>query len=89
MLDGLPPLGDMQYYIDLVPGASIPNLPHYCITLQEHAILQEQVDELLQKEFIPESMGQYVVLALLMRKNNGSWRMYTDNRQINHINMKY
>lgn len=41
MLDGLPPLGDMQYYIDLVPGASIPNLPHYCITLQEHAILQE------------------------------------------------
>lgn len=43
----------------------------------------------MQKEFIPESMGQYVVLALLMQKNNGSWRMYIDNRQINHINVKY
>ena len=54
---GLPPLRGIEHQIDFVPGASIPNRPAYRSNPEETKELQRQVDELMEKGYIRESMS--------------------------------
>ncbi|XP_057719736.1 uncharacterized protein LOC130934169 [Arachis stenosperma] len=61
MPSGLPPLRGIEYQIDFVPGSSIPNRPAYRTNPEETKELQRQVEDLLAKGFVRESMSPCVV----------------------------
>jgi len=59
------------------------------MNLAQHTELKRQVDELLCKGFIKESLSLCAVPALLIPMKDGSWRMCMDSHAINKIIIKY
>ena len=80
---GLPPIRGIEHQINFVPGATIPNRPAYRSNPEETKELQRQVEELLTKGHVRESLSPCAVPVLLVPKKDGTWRMCVDCKAIN------
>jgi hypothetical protein len=85
----LPPIRSVSHHIDLIPGASLPNKEAYRLTPQENEEVKRQVQDLLDKRLVRESLSPCVVLTVLSPKKDKGWRMCTDSRVIKKITIRY
>jgi hypothetical protein len=69
---GLPPKRGIEHQIDLVSGASLPNRAAYSTNPEETKEIQQQVEELIKKAYVQESLSPCVVYVLLVPKKDGS-----------------
>lgn len=72
-----------------MPGAVIPNRLAYRSNSEETKEIQRQVEDLMSKGHIRESMSPCAVPVLIVPKKDGTWRMCVDCRAINNITVKY
>jgi hypothetical protein len=70
---GLPPLRSISHKIDLIPGSSLPNKYPYLMTPIESEEVNRQVQKMLDRGKIQDSLSPYVVPTLLTPKKGGEW----------------
>jgi len=87
--NALPPIRSISHHIDLIPGANVPNKAAYRLTPQENAEVGRQVQELMDKGLIKESLSPCAVPIVLSPKKGNEWRICTDSRAINKITIRY
>ncbi|GJV05997.1 putative reverse transcriptase domain-containing protein [Tanacetum coccineum] len=75
-LPGLPPSRQIEFKIDLVPGAAPVARAPYRLAPSEMKELSEQLKELLEKGFIRPSSSPWGAPVLFVKKKDGSFRMF-------------
>ncbi|GKF21744.1 putative reverse transcriptase domain-containing protein, partial [Tanacetum coccineum] len=87
-LPGLPPSQQVEFQIDLVPGAApVARAPYRSapMKLQE---LSNQLQELFDKGFIRPSSSPWGAPVLFVKKKYGSFRMCIGYRELNKLTVK-
>ncbi|KAJ9536400.1 LOW QUALITY PROTEIN: hypothetical protein OSB04_un000413 [Centaurea solstitialis] len=87
-LPGLPPPRQVEFRIDLVPGAGPIAKSPYRLAPSEMQELSKQLQELLDKGFIRPSSSPWGAPVLFVKKKDGSFRMCIDYRELNKITIK-
>ncbi|GJV15828.1 putative reverse transcriptase domain-containing protein [Tanacetum coccineum] len=87
-LPGLPPTRQVEFQIDLVPGAAPVARAPYRLAPSEMKELPEQLQELSNKGFIRTSSSPWGALVLFVKKKDGSFRMCIDYRELNKLTVK-
>ncbi|GJW98248.1 putative reverse transcriptase domain-containing protein [Tanacetum coccineum] len=87
-LPGLPPPRQVEFRIELVPGAAPVARAPYCLAPSELKELSDQLKELLEKGFIRPSSSPWGAPVLFVKKKDGSFRMCIDYRELNKLTVK-
>ncbi|GKD04118.1 hypothetical protein Tco_1179092, partial [Tanacetum coccineum] len=85
---GLPPTRQVEFQIDLIPGAAPVARALYRVAPSEMKELSEQLQELSDKGFIRPSSSPWGASVLFVKKKDGSFRMCIDYQELNNLTVK-
>ncbi|GKE64354.1 putative reverse transcriptase domain-containing protein [Tanacetum coccineum] len=87
-LSGLPPTQQVEFQIDLVPGATPVARAPYRLAPSKMKELSEQLQELSNKGFIRPSSSPWTAPVLFVKKKDGSFQMCIDYWELNKLAVK-
>nr|GEV66432.1 putative reverse transcriptase domain-containing protein [Tanacetum cinerariifolium] len=87
-LSGLPPLREIEFRIKLILGVVPVAKSPYRLAAFELEELSGQLKELQAKGFIQPSSSPWGASVFLVKKKDGSFRMYIDYRELNKLIVK-
>jgi len=84
----LPPKREIEFVIDLIPGADPVSISPYRMAPTELAELKKQLEDLLEKQFIRPSVSLWGAPVLLVKKKDGLSRLCINYRQLHKLTIK-
>ncbi|GKB23850.1 putative nucleotidyltransferase, ribonuclease H, partial [Tanacetum coccineum] len=87
-LPGLPPEREVEFTIELIPGAQPISKAPYRMAPVELKELKDQLQELLERGLIRPSVSPWGALVLFVKKKDGSMRLCIDYRELNRITVR-
>ncbi|KAJ8633073.1 hypothetical protein MRB53_026409 [Persea americana] len=87
-IPGLPPVREIDFTIELLPGTAPISIAPYRMTPTELGELKIQLQELLDKGFVRPSISLWGAPVLFVKKKDGSLRMCIDYRKLNQATIK-
>ncbi|GKC40145.1 putative reverse transcriptase domain-containing protein [Tanacetum coccineum] len=87
-LPGLPPVCQVEFQINLIPGAAPVAQAPYKLAPSEMQELSNQLQELAYRGFIQPSTSPWGAPVLFVKKKDGSFRMCIDYRELNKLTVK-
>jgi hypothetical protein len=87
-LPGLPPERDVEFVIELKPGAAPISRRSYRMPPNELAELKTQLQDLMDKGFIRPSSSPWGCPAIFVKKKDQTLRMCVDYRPLNEVTVK-
>ncbi|GKB24821.1 putative reverse transcriptase domain-containing protein [Tanacetum coccineum] len=87
-LPRLPPIRQVEFQIDLVPGAAPVARAPYRLAPSEMKELSAQLQELSEKGFIRPSSSPWGAMVLFFKRKYDSFQMCIDYRELNKLTVK-
>nr|GFC72908.1 putative reverse transcriptase domain-containing protein [Tanacetum cinerariifolium] len=87
-LSGLLLTRQVEFQIDLIPGATPVARAPYRLASSEMKELSDQLKELFKKGFIRPSSSPWGAPVLFVKKKDGSFQMCIDYRELNKLTVK-
>jgi Reverse transcriptase (RNA-dependent DNA polymerase) len=84
----LPSKKNIDYHIPLLPDSKPVNIRPYRYSYFQKLEIENIIEDLLQKSFIQPSSSPFSSLVLLVKKNDNTWRLCIDYRQLNTTTIK-